>query len=156
MAAEAEGTRRAKAKVIAAEGEAIASRNLAQAAAVLETKEALELRYLQTLHQVAANDNHTIIFPLPTQLLDMISGNEPINSPLVHRLMTMFQSNDPPPEYEQVTQNPVCPLTGVTIETDEAQSQKTAFWFDCSVNWLWISWKNIPDLSCCFCVWLSL
>lgn len=125
MAAEAEGTRRAKAKIIAAEGEAIASRNLAHAAAVLETKEAIELRYLQTLHQVAANDNHTVVFPLPTQLLDMLSGSEPINSPILHRFVQMFQSNDPP-AYEQVAQNAVCPLTGVTIENNEAP-QKTAF-----------------------------
>ena len=128
MAAEAEGTRRAKAKIIAAEGEAIASRNLAHAAAVLETKEAIELRYLQTLHQVAANDNHTVVFPLPTQLLDMLSGSEPINSPILHRFVQMFQFNDdpPPPTYEQVAQNAVCPLTGVTIENNQAP-QKTAF-----------------------------
>ena len=117
---------RARAKIIAAEGEAIASRNLAYAAEVLESKEAIELRYLQTLSQVAANDNHTVVFPLPTQILNMLDGSEPINNPIFKRFVEMFQSNDQPPEYEEITaQESTCPLTGVTISTDTGE--KTAF-----------------------------
>ncbi|KHN84058.1 Stomatin-2 [Toxocara canis] len=70
MAAEAEATREARAKVIAAEGEQKASRSLQEAAIVIaESPAALQLRYLQTLNSVAAEKNSTIIFPLPVELI---------------------------------------------------------------------------------------
>ena len=66
MAAEAEASREARAKVIAAEGEQKASRQLKEAADVIaESPIALQLRYLQTLTQIAAEKNSTIIFPVP-------------------------------------------------------------------------------------------
>ena len=100
---------------------------MAYAAEVLESKEAIELRYLQTLSQVAANDNHTVVFPLPTQILNMLDGSEQINNPIFKRFVEMFQSNDQPPEYEEVTaqDESTCPLTGVTISTESGP--KTAF-----------------------------
>ncbi|XP_060923218.1 stomatin-like [Limanda limanda] len=71
MAAEAEATREARAKVIAAEGEMNASRALKEASLVIaESPSALQLRYLQTLSNIAAEKNSTIIFPLP---IDMMS-----------------------------------------------------------------------------------
>jgi erythrocyte band 7 integral membrane protein len=70
MAAEAEATRDAKAKVIAAEGEQKASRALKEAADVIsQSSSALQLRYLQTLTQIAAEKNSTIVFPLPMEIL---------------------------------------------------------------------------------------
>jgi len=70
MAAEAEATREARAKVIAAEGEQKASRALKEAADVIsESPAALQLRYLQTLTTISAEKNSTIIFPLPIDLL---------------------------------------------------------------------------------------
>ncbi|XP_014258784.1 band 7 protein AGAP004871-like isoform X2 [Cimex lectularius] len=70
MAAEAEATREARAKVIAAEGEMRASRSLKEAADVIaESPAALQLRYLQTLNTISAEKNSTIIFPLPMDLL---------------------------------------------------------------------------------------
>jgi erythrocyte band 7 integral membrane protein len=70
MAAEAEATREAKAKVIAAEGEQKASRALKEAADVIsQSPAALQLRYLQTLTQISAEKNSTIIFPLPVEML---------------------------------------------------------------------------------------
>ncbi|CAL8398985.1 unnamed protein product [Boreogadus saida] len=70
MAAEAEATREARAKVIAAEGEMNASRALKEAALVIgEAPAALQLRYLQTLSTIAAEKNSTIIFPLPMDLI---------------------------------------------------------------------------------------
>jgi erythrocyte band 7 integral membrane protein len=70
MAAEAEATREAKAKVIAAEGEQKASRALKEAADVMsQSPAALQLRYLQTLSQIADEKNSTIIFPLPVEML---------------------------------------------------------------------------------------
>ncbi|XP_043207519.1 band 7 protein AGAP004871-like [Amphibalanus amphitrite] len=72
MAAEAEASREAKAKVIAAEGEMKASRALKEAADVMaESPNALQLRYLQTLNTISAEKNTTIIFPVP---IDVISG----------------------------------------------------------------------------------
>jgi erythrocyte band 7 integral membrane protein len=71
MAAEAEATREAKAKVIAAEGEQRASLALKEAADVIgQSPAALQLRYLQTLNTIAAEKNSTIIFPLPMELMD--------------------------------------------------------------------------------------
>ena len=70
MAAEAEATREARAKVIAAEGEQKASRALKEASDIIsESPAALQLRYLQTLSTISAEKNSTIIFPLPIELL---------------------------------------------------------------------------------------
>ena len=66
MAAEAEASREARAKVIAAEGEQKASRQLKEAADVISASPvALQLRYLQTLTQISAEKNSTIVFPIP-------------------------------------------------------------------------------------------
>ena len=70
MAAEAEAAREARAKVIAAEGEMNASRALKEASDVIsQSGAALQLRYLQTLTQISAEKNSTIIFPLPMELM---------------------------------------------------------------------------------------
>lgn len=70
MAAEAEATREARAKVIAAEGEQKASRALKEASDIIsESPAALQLRYLQTLTNISAEKNSTIVFPLPIELL---------------------------------------------------------------------------------------
>ncbi|KAI5129653.1 Proline And Serine-Rich Protein 1 [Manis pentadactyla] len=75
MAAEAEATREARAKVLAAEGEMNASKSLKSASMVLaESPVALQLRYLQTLTTVAAEKNSTIVFPLPMNILEGIGG----------------------------------------------------------------------------------
>ncbi|ESN90457.1 hypothetical protein HELRODRAFT_166123 [Helobdella robusta] len=66
MAAEAEASREAKAKVIAAEGEQQAAAALKQAADIInQSSLALQLRYLQTLSQISAEKSSTIIFPIP-------------------------------------------------------------------------------------------
>ncbi|XP_063423855.1 band 7 protein AAEL010189-like isoform X2 [Mytilus trossulus] len=70
MAAEAEASREARAKVLAAEGEQKASRALKEAADIMmQSPAAIQLRYLQTLNSIAAEKNSTIIFPLPIDLL---------------------------------------------------------------------------------------
>lgn len=75
MAAEAEATREARAKVIAAEGEHKASRALKQAADILnESPSAIQLRYLQTLNNIAAEKNSTIVFPIPIEFPLAIGG----------------------------------------------------------------------------------
>merc|ERR1712001_109683 len=76
MAAEAEATREARAKVIAAEGEQKSSKALKEAADIIAmSPAALQLRYLQTLNSISAEKNSTIIFPLPIELLGKIGGS---------------------------------------------------------------------------------
>ncbi|CAF0757639.1 unnamed protein product [Adineta ricciae] len=73
MAAEAEASRDARAKIIAAEGEMKASRGLKEAADIInESPIAMQLRYLQTLTQIAAERNSTIVFPVPVELLQAV------------------------------------------------------------------------------------
>jgi len=69
--AEAERTRRAK--VIHAEGEMQAAEKLLQAAQILSQRsQALQLRYLQTLTEIAGERSNTIVFPLPMDLIDAL------------------------------------------------------------------------------------
>jgi len=76
MAAEAEAAREARAKVIAAEGEHKASRALRHAAEVVaDSPAALQLRYLQTLNSISAENNSTIIFPVPIDLISNLVSN---------------------------------------------------------------------------------
>ncbi len=71
IAAQAEAERTRRAKVIHAEGERQAATMLADAAGTLAVhKQALQLRYLQTLTEVATEGTNTIIFPLPMDLLE--------------------------------------------------------------------------------------
>jgi len=69
IARQAEAERERRAKVISAQGELQASETLAQAARMLQSEPAsLQLRYLQTLTEVAAENNSTTIFPIPIDL----------------------------------------------------------------------------------------
>jgi regulator of protease activity HflC (stomatin/prohibitin superfamily) len=69
MARQAEAERERRAKVINAEGEHQAAARLAQAAAIIsEHPMALQLRYLQTLREVSAENNSTTLFPIPIDL----------------------------------------------------------------------------------------
>src|SRR5215470_3297514 len=75
MAKQAEAEREKRAKIIHAEGELQASTQLAQAANVIGSQPAtLQLRYLQTLTEIAVEKNSTIIFPLPIDLIEPLLG----------------------------------------------------------------------------------
>ena len=75
MGRQAEAEREKRAKIIHAEGELIASDKLAQAAAIIDREpSAIILRYLQTLTEIGAEKNTTVVFPLPMELLRMIPG----------------------------------------------------------------------------------
>src|SRR5215213_4687654 len=75
MARQAEAEREKRAKIIHAEGELIASEKLSQAAAVLGREPgAMTLRYLQTLNEIAAEQNSTIVFPLPVELMRLLGS----------------------------------------------------------------------------------
>ncbi len=81
MARQAEAERERRAKVINAQGEYQAAEKLAQAAEIIsEHPQALQLRYLQTLREVASENNSTTLFPLPLDLfkpfLKMVENKE--------------------------------------------------------------------------------
>ena len=70
MARQAEAERERRAKVINAEGEYQAATRLAEAAAIIQKyPEALQLRYLQTVREIASESNSTTLFPIPIDLL---------------------------------------------------------------------------------------
>ena len=70
MAKQAEAERERRSKIINAEGEFQASQRLSEAAAIISaTPAALQLRYLQTLQDIAGENNSTILFPVPIDLL---------------------------------------------------------------------------------------
>ena len=71
MAAQAEAERERRAKIIHADGEFQASERLAEAGAVISREPTtLQLRYLQTLTEIASERNSTIIFPLPINIFE--------------------------------------------------------------------------------------
>src|ERR671926_236776 len=73
MARQAEAEREKRAKIIHAQGELQASQQLAEAAQVIGSQPAtIQLRYLQTLTEIATERNSTIIFPVPIELLSLI------------------------------------------------------------------------------------
>jgi regulator of protease activity HflC (stomatin/prohibitin superfamily) len=74
IARQAEAEREKRAKIIHAEGELVASEKLSQAAhALAQQPLAITLRYLQTLSEIATEQNSTIVFPLPIDVLQMLS-----------------------------------------------------------------------------------
>jgi regulator of protease activity HflC (stomatin/prohibitin superfamily) len=74
MAKQAEAEREKRAKVLLAQGEFLAAQTLADAAQVIATEPAaLQLRYLQTLTEIAVEKNSTIIFPLPIDLVEPLT-----------------------------------------------------------------------------------
>jgi regulator of protease activity HflC (stomatin/prohibitin superfamily) len=79
MARQAEAEREKRAKIIHAQGEYEAAERLSEAAAIIGAQPAtLQLRYLQTLTEIAAERNSTLIFPLP---IDLVQGLITAESP---------------------------------------------------------------------------
>jgi regulator of protease activity HflC (stomatin/prohibitin superfamily) len=72
IARHAEAERERRAKVIHAEGELQAAQSLQKAASILATEPiAVQLRYFQTLNEIAVEKNSTIIFPVPIDLIEL-------------------------------------------------------------------------------------
>src|SRR5690242_12676557 len=105
MAKQAEAEREKRAKIIHAQGELQASSQLAQAAAVIGSQPAaLQLRYLQTLTEIAVEKNSTIIFPLPIDLIEPMiqimrrqgsrSAQEPLNGSTVKQEPVLSRSTE--------------------------------------------------------------
>jgi regulator of protease activity HflC (stomatin/prohibitin superfamily) len=77
MAKQAEAEREKRAKIIHAEGEKQAATALSEAAAIIGREPAtLQLRYLQTLTEIASEKNSTILFPLPIELMKAFLGHD--------------------------------------------------------------------------------
>jgi regulator of protease activity HflC (stomatin/prohibitin superfamily) len=77
MAKQAEAERERRAKVIHAEGEYQASQKLSEAAVIIsKDPTALQLRYLQTLAEIATENNSTVVFPIPIDLFRQFIKNE--------------------------------------------------------------------------------
>ena len=76
MSRQAQAERERRAKVIHAEGEFEASKRLAEAGAVMAAEPTtLQLRYLQTLTEIASEKNSTVVFPIPIDLISMFVDN---------------------------------------------------------------------------------
>jgi regulator of protease activity HflC (stomatin/prohibitin superfamily) len=97
MAKQAEAEREKRAKVIHAQGELLASTQLAQAAEVIGSQPAaLQLRYLQTLTEIAVEKNSTIVFPLPLDLIaPLIQIMQDQASVPVHEPLNGSRTNEP-------------------------------------------------------------
>jgi regulator of protease activity HflC (stomatin/prohibitin superfamily) len=77
IAKQAEAERERRAKVIHAEGEQQAAQKLTDAAAILSSeKQAIQLRYMQTLNQIAGEKNSTIVFPIPVDFLNQFVSDK--------------------------------------------------------------------------------
>ena len=87
IARQAEAEREKRAKIIHAEGEYVAAEKLAMAAELIQRQPiAIQLRYLQTLVEIGAEKNSTIVFPLPIDILSSFtkncgSANVPVKEP---------------------------------------------------------------------------
>jgi len=117
MARQAEAEREKRAKVIHAEGEYLASQQLARAADVIAAEPVtLQLRYLQTLTEIATEKNSTIIFPLPMDIITPfleLAGN----GPAFRRQGTPTAAATPPPPPQPTPQVvPVVPASTQVLD----------------------------------------
>jgi regulator of protease activity HflC (stomatin/prohibitin superfamily) len=99
MAAEAEAERERRAKVINAEGEFQASERLFDAAEIISRNpSALQLRYLQTLSEIGVNQNSTVVFPLPMDLVQpFLEGARGVTAATEREPATPSTPEDPAP-----------------------------------------------------------
>ena len=95
MARQAEAERERRAKIIAAQGELEASQKLGEAANVIAAAPgALQLRQLQTMSEIATENNSTIIFPIPVEILDALKAVVRMAPPPIDPVVSPFE---PPP-----------------------------------------------------------
>jgi len=106
MARQAEAERERRAKVISAQGELQASKTLADAARTLATEPiSLQLRYLQTVTEIAAENNSTTIFPIPIEMIRPFLpglGAEPRGTPAERGTSGEARGALPPPDLSAV------------------------------------------------------
>jgi len=98
MSRQAEAERERRARIITADGEYQASKRLAQAAAVMAADPAaLQLRLLQTVVEVAAEKNSTLVMPVPVELLRFFDRAAPITGNAEPAAATDLGADAPPP-----------------------------------------------------------
>jgi hypothetical protein len=102
MARQAEAEREKRAKIIHAQGEFQASQQLAAAADVISRNPVtIQLRYLQTLTEIGAEKNTTVVFPLPIDLISNVMEAVTGTAPRAPRPMVTIDEDDvdltPPP-----------------------------------------------------------
>ena len=107
LARQAEAEREKRAKIIATEGEFAAAQTLADAAKVISTQPAaLALRYMQTLLDMGSNQNSTIVFPIPIELIrPLLAAPVPMDGLVpvaADRPLVPVAANGPLPEAEAV------------------------------------------------------
>ncbi len=84
IARQAEAEREKRAKIIHSEGELMASQKLQEAATILAAEPvSVQLRYMQTLTEIGADKNTTVVFPLPMDLLDFFTNRRDATKPKV-------------------------------------------------------------------------
>jgi regulator of protease activity HflC (stomatin/prohibitin superfamily) len=116
MSRQAEAERERRARVITADGELQASQKLSEAArAMSETPAALQLRLLQTVVEVAAEKNSTLVLPFPVELLRFLERNTPDAKPAAGSSQSAEGSQ---PELETGT-NPLRALTDALRAAEE-------------------------------------
>jgi regulator of protease activity HflC (stomatin/prohibitin superfamily) len=116
MSRQAEAERERRARVITADGELQASQKLSEAArAMSETPAALQLRLLQTVVEVAAEKNSTLVLPFPVELLRFLERNTPDAKPVAGSSQSAEGSQ---PELETGT-NPLRALTDALRAAEE-------------------------------------
>jgi regulator of protease activity HflC (stomatin/prohibitin superfamily) len=122
MSRQAEAERERRARVISAEGELQASDRLAQAAATMaDTPGALQLRLLETIVEVAAEKNSTLVLPFPVELLRFLENNTSLTSALsatqaaIAKVTDHDESGDRPDVADMVSSAPDVPV----LETRE-------------------------------------
>jgi regulator of protease activity HflC (stomatin/prohibitin superfamily) len=117
MSRQAEAERERRARVISAEGELQASDRLAQAAATMaDTPGALQLRLLETIVEVAAEKNSTLVLPFPVELLRFLENNTSLTSALsatqaaIAKVTDHDESGDRPDVADMVSSAPDVPV----------------------------------------------
>jgi regulator of protease activity HflC (stomatin/prohibitin superfamily) len=116
IARQAEAERERRAKVISAQGELQASETLAQAARMLQSQPAsIQLRYLQTVTEIAAENNSTTIFPIPIDLLrSFLPRADDAAASATHAGATL-----PPAEAPRVLAPPADVAAGFSVEAEK-------------------------------------
>jgi regulator of protease activity HflC (stomatin/prohibitin superfamily) len=122
MSRQAEAERERRARIIAADGEYQASKKLAQAATVMAADPAaLQLRLLQTVVEVAAEKNSTLVMPFPVELLRFFDRARPADTPSLAATDTDEASAPPVPASPVPAALPApVPVTGTQPASPEA------------------------------------
>ncbi|WP_406195875.1 SPFH domain-containing protein [Kitasatospora sp. NBC_01560] len=104
MARQAEADRERRARIITADGEFQAAAKLAQAAEMMDaTPSALQLRLLQTVVEVAAEKNSTLVLPFPVELLRFFEGATPKAAPVPKQAAAPAEETAPVPAVDGAT-----------------------------------------------------